>query len=112
MCLVVVLPMGLQTLSTSSIHSLTPPLGTPCSVQWLTASICFYICQALAEPLMRQLYQAPVIIHFFVSIIVSMFGDCTWVGSPGGAVSGRPFLQSLLHIFAPIEYFVPLSKKD
>ena len=31
--LVVVLPMGLQTPSASSVLSLTPPLGIPCSVQ-------------------------------------------------------------------------------
>jgi hypothetical protein len=55
---IVVLPMGLQTLSTPSVHSLTPPLGTPYSVQWLAVSICLCICQALAEPLKRQLYQA------------------------------------------------------
>ena len=35
---IVVLPMGLQTPSAPSVLSLTPPLGTPCSVQWLTAS--------------------------------------------------------------------------
>ena len=32
---IVVLPMGLQTPSTPSDLSLTPLLGTPCSVQWL-----------------------------------------------------------------------------
>jgi hypothetical protein len=35
---------------------LSPLLGTPCSVQWLGASICLYICQAQAEPLRRQPY--------------------------------------------------------
>jgi hypothetical protein len=29
--------------------------------------------------------------------IVSGFGVCMWDGSPGGAVSGWLFLQSLLH---------------
>ena len=29
--------------------------------------------------------------------VVSDFGDCLWDGSPGGAVSGWSFLQSLLH---------------
>jgi hypothetical protein len=53
---VVVLPMGLQTPSAPSVLSLTPPLGTLCSVQWLAASISLYICQALEEPLRRQLY--------------------------------------------------------
>jgi hypothetical protein len=54
---IVILSMGLQTPLAPSVLSLTPPLGTLCSVQWLAASMCFYICQALAEPLRRQLYQ-------------------------------------------------------
>ena len=45
---IVVLPMGLQTSSTPSVLSLTPPLGSSCSVQQLTMSICLCICQALA----------------------------------------------------------------
>jgi hypothetical protein len=60
--------MGLQTPSAISDFSLTPPLGTPCSVQWLSESLC--ICQALAEPLRRQLYQASVSKHFLASAIV------------------------------------------
>ena len=59
--------------------------------------ICICIGQDLAEPLRRQLYQAPVSKHFLASAIVSGFGVCMWDGSPGGAVSGWPFLQSLLH---------------
>ena len=55
---------------------LTPPLGNPCSVQWLAGSICLCVCQALAEPLRRQLYQAPVRKHFLVSATVSGFGVC------------------------------------
>jgi hypothetical protein len=51
----VVLPMGLQTPSAPSVLSLTLPLGTLCSVQWLAASMCICIGQALAEPLRRQL---------------------------------------------------------
>ena len=35
---IVVLPMGLQTLSAPSILSLTSPLGTLCSVHWLAVS--------------------------------------------------------------------------
>jgi hypothetical protein len=94
---IVVPPMGLQTLSALLVLSLTPPLGTLYSVQWLTVSICLCICQALAEPLRRQLYQAPVNMDFLPSTIVSTFGDCIWDGSPGGAVSGWPVLQSLLY---------------
>jgi uncharacterized membrane protein YczE len=44
----------LKTPSTPSYLSLTLPLGTSYSVQWLTVSIHFCICQALAEPLRRQ----------------------------------------------------------
>jgi hypothetical protein len=47
-----------------------------------------------------QLYWASVSIHFLASTIESVFGDCIWDGSPGGAVSGWPFLQSL-HTFSP-----------
>jgi hypothetical protein len=94
---------GLQ--SASSILSLAPPLGTLCSVQWLTVSIHLCICQTLTEPLRRQLYQAPISKHFLASTIVSGFGICLWDGSPGGAVSRCPFLQSLLHSLPP--YLLP-----
>jgi hypothetical protein len=40
---IVVPPMRLQTPSAPSVLSLTPPLGTPCSVQWLAASIQLYL---------------------------------------------------------------------
>jgi len=46
----VVLPMGLQIPSAPSVLSLTPSLGTPCSVKWLAVSIRFCVCQTLAEP--------------------------------------------------------------
>jgi hypothetical protein len=36
----------------------------------------------VAEPLRRQLYEAPVSRHLLASTIVSGFGDCTWDGSP------------------------------
>jgi hypothetical protein len=78
--------------SIPSVLSLTPLLGTLYSVQWLTASICLCICQALAGPLKRQLYQAPYSVHFLASAIVSGFGNCIWDEFPGGAVSGWPFL--------------------
>jgi hypothetical protein len=97
---IVVLPMGLQTPSGPLALPLTPPLGSPGSDRWLAVIILsIHICtgQALAEPLKRQLYQAPVSKHFFASAIVTEFGDCIWDEFPGGAVSGWPFLQSLLH---------------
>ena len=50
-CLVhiVVLPIGLQTPSAPWVLSLSPTLGTLWSVQWMTVSIHFCICKALAE---------------------------------------------------------------
>ena len=53
----------------------------------------YLICQALGEPLRRQLYQALVSKHLLASTIVSGFGVCMWDGSLGRAVSGWPFLQ-------------------
>jgi hypothetical protein len=98
-CLVciVIPPMGLQAPSAPLVLSLVPPLGTLCSVQWLAESIHLSTCQALAEPLRRQFYQAPVSKHLLISTIVSGFGDCIWDVFPGGAVSGWSYLQSLLH---------------
>ena len=93
---IVVPPMGLQTPLDPWALSLAPSLGTLCSIQWVSVSIHFCICQALAEPLRRQLYQAPVSRLLLASAIVSGFGGCLWDGSPGGAVSGWSFLQSLL----------------
>jgi hypothetical protein len=66
--------------SAPSFFSLTPPLGTPCSFRWLTVSIHLCICQALAEPLRRQSYQAPISMHFLALAIVSGFGVCIWDG--------------------------------
>jgi hypothetical protein len=45
----------LQTTSAPSVLSLTPPLRTLCSVQWLAASIHFCICQALVSQDIRLL---------------------------------------------------------
>ena len=60
---IVVLSMGLQISSDPWILSLAPSLGTVCSVEWMAVSIYFCICQALAEPLRKQLNQAPVSKH-------------------------------------------------
>jgi hypothetical protein len=57
---IVLPPMGLQTPSAPWVLSLALSLGTLCSVQWMAVSIHFCICQALAEPLRRQLYQTSV----------------------------------------------------
>jgi hypothetical protein len=77
---------------------LTPPLGSQCSVQWLTVSIRTGIGQDLAKPLMGQLYKAPVSNHFLASAIVAGFGGCRWDGSSVGAVSGWPFLSAPLFV--------------
>jgi hypothetical protein len=89
-------PMGLETSSAPWILSLAPLFGTVCSVQWMAVSIYFCICQSLAEPLRRQLYQAPVSKFLLASTIVSRSSDCIWDGSPGRVVSGWSFLQFLI----------------
>jgi hypothetical protein len=94
---IVVPPLGLQTPSAPWVLSLAPPLGNLCSVQWLAVSIHFCICQALAEPLRRQLYHAPVSKLLLTSTIVSGICNYIWDGSPGGTVTDWPFLQFLLH---------------
>ena len=68
---IVVPPMRLQTSSAPWVLSLAPSLGTLCSVQWMAVSIYFCICQALAEPLRRQLYQASVSKLLLASTMVS-----------------------------------------
>jgi hypothetical protein len=72
----VVAPMGLQTPSAPWVLSLAPFLQTLCSIQWIAVSILFCICQALAESLRRQLYQAPISKHLLVTTIVSCL--CGW----------------------------------
>jgi hypothetical protein len=94
---IIIPPMRLKTPSAPWVLSLAPSLGTPCSVQWMVVSIYFSICQALAEPLRRQLYQAPVSKLFLATTIVSGFGVFLWDGSAGRADSGWSFLQSLLY---------------
>jgi hypothetical protein len=86
---------------------LTPLLGTLCKVQWLATSIQCCISKALAGPLWRQPYQAPLSLHFLASTIVSRFGNYIWNESPGGTVSGWMAFPSVsaLHftsIFAPV----------
>jgi hypothetical protein len=80
---------SLGTFSSSSI-------GPLCSTQKLTVNIYFYICQALALPHKRGLWQGPVIKILLAYAIVSGFGGWLWDGSRGGAVSGWSSLQSQL----------------
>ena len=51
-------------------------IGFLCFVHWLAVNIQLWICQALAKPLRRQLYQAPVIKNLLASTIVSGLGNC------------------------------------
>jgi hypothetical protein len=81
---IVVLPMEMQTPSAPSMLSLTPRLWSSSSVRWLVHSILICIAQALADPLMRQLYQSNVDKHFLALAIVYGFGCCIWNGFPGG----------------------------
>jgi hypothetical protein len=89
---IVVPPRGMQTPSAPWVLSLAPSLGALCSTQWMIVSINFCICQALAEPINRQLYQAPISKPLLTSTIVSGISGGLWDGSPGGAVSRWLFL--------------------
>jgi hypothetical protein len=75
---------GMLTPSTTSVLPLIPSLGTLYSVQWLAVSIHLCICQNLAKPLKRQIYQALVRKHFLALAIVSGYRGCIWYGCPGG----------------------------
>jgi hypothetical protein len=92
---IVVPPMELPIPSAPWVLSLAPSLGTPCSIQWMAVSIRFCICHTLAEPHMRQLYQAPVRNLFLVSTIVSGFDGCIWNESPGGAETEEMTIHKL-----------------
>jgi hypothetical protein len=95
--------MGLQTPLAPLILSLTPPLGTLCSVQWLAESICLCICQALAEPLRKQLHQAPDNKHF----LVSTYGMDPQVGQ---SLDGLSF-PLFVYIFPPLGILFQLSRR-
>jgi hypothetical protein len=71
---ILVLPMGFAKPFSSFCSFPNSSIGDPCSVPWLCASICLCICQALGEPLRRQLCQTPVRKHFLASAILSVFG--------------------------------------
>jgi hypothetical protein len=106
----VALPMGLQNPSAPPFPSLIPPLGTLYRVQWLVASIHLCICQALAEILRRQLYQAPFSKNFLASIIVSEFSDCICGGFQCGLWMAFSSVSAPLCI-SSLEYVVTPSKK-
>jgi len=71
----IVVLKGLQAPSAPSILSLTPLIGTMFSVQWLAARINLRVCDDMAEPLRRQLYQASFSMHFMTSEISSGLGN-------------------------------------
>jgi hypothetical protein len=111
---IIVLSMGLQTPSAPSVLSLTPSLGTPCSVQRLAESICLWICQAPEEPLRRQLYQAPVSMHFLASTIMSGFGDyMEWIPRWGSLWMVFPSVSAphFVSMFVPVSILLPLLKR-
>jgi hypothetical protein len=70
-CDIVVLLMRLQSPSAPSVLSLTPPLETTYSAQWLAVSIHLCVCQTLTKPLRRHLCQAPVSMHFLASTVTT-----------------------------------------
>jgi hypothetical protein len=61
----------------------------------MAVSMHLCICEALAEPLRRELYQVPLSKNLLASTTVAGFGDFKWDGSPGESVSRWLFLQSL-----------------
>jgi hypothetical protein len=93
---IVVLSMELQTPFSSFSPFFNSSLGVSPPVRWLAVSIHICICEALVEPLRRQLYRVPVSKQFLASPIESPFDGCIWDGSPGGAVSGWPFRKGIL----------------
>ena len=56
--------------------------------------------------------QAPVCKHFLASAMVLGFDLCRWDGCQSGAISGWPFLQSVLHLFVPGFPLEQFSVKD
>ena len=105
---IAVLSMGLQTPSAPSVLSLTPPLGTRYSVQWLAASIHLCNFKALAGPLRRQLCQAPVTVHFLA--FVTVYGMDPQLGQ---SLDSLPSVSALhfVSIFAPLSILFPLLRK-
>jgi hypothetical protein len=68
----------------------------------MAVSIHFCICQALEEPLRRQLYQVPVSKLFLVSTTVSGFGDCIWDGAPRDETTNQR--AHMVGFMAPVAY--------
>jgi hypothetical protein len=88
--------LGLQTPLAHWVLSLAPSLGALCSIQEITVSIHFSICQGLAKPHKIELYKGPVSKILLAYATMSGFGGCLWDGSPRGTVSGWSFHLSQL----------------
>ena len=74
--------------SASSVLPLTPPLES----QWLAVSIHISIGQDLAEPLGRQLYQAPVSKYFLTTTIcLGLVSGCGMDPQVGLSLDGVSF---------------------
>jgi hypothetical protein len=112
---IVVPPKGLQAPSTPWVLSLAPSLGTLCSVQWMAVSIYVCICQALVEPLRRQLYQASVsklLLASTISVWVWWL-FIGWILKCGSLWSNSFSIYSKLCLCNSFHgYFVPSSKKN
>ena len=110
---IVVPPLGLQTPSAPWVLSPAPPLRTLCSVHWFAISIYFCICQALAESLWKQLYQASASKHLLASTIVS---GIVYEMDPQVGQSLAVHSFSLCSTFCLCNslhgYFVPRFRKD
>jgi hypothetical protein len=81
----------------------------------MAVSIHLCICQALAKPLRRELYQVPVSKHLLASTTVSGFGDCNEMDSQvSRSLNGHFFsLYSTLCFCNSFHgCFVPPSKMD
>jgi len=107
---------GLQTPSAPSILSLTLPMVTPFSTQWLAASIHFCICHALVEPLRRKLCQAPFNMHFLASAVLCGFSGCMymdWIPMWGRHWMAIPSVSppNFVSISSPTNIFVPLLRR-
>jgi hypothetical protein len=100
---IVVHPVGLQTPSAPWVRSLAPPLGTLCSVQWLTESIHFLLSGT------GRASQETAISGSCCSKDLLAYGMYPQVGQSLHGVSFSPCSTLCISSHG---YFVPSSKKD
>jgi hypothetical protein len=105
---IVFLPMRLQSPSAPSVPPLTTPLGSPCPVWWLAVSIHICIGQALAEPLRRQLYQAPVRHHCWCQ---EELADKTLSETQAHLCDSRSCETDSIKKYTWVSYFCLISQK-